>query len=168
MSIVSRSQNNRGLGGGSWNHRSKEVTELRKGGQLDAAYALSAERIADSGADDYDRAAYAWCLIALVKQHSADGNIQKLSDYLDQLRRFEVPTSDEMLAEHREKALALADPARRALQSARNLSKQGKHDEAARIYSDIHANGKLELDDRKAWGWEIYRLNKGELGPVDV
>ena len=163
MSIVSRSRNSRGSGGSSWNHRSKEVTELRKSGQLDAAYALSMERIADSEADEHDRAAYAWCLIALVKQHSADGNQQNLSGYLDQLRRFEVPASDGMLAEHCEKALALKDPNRRAMQAARNLSKQGKHEEAARTYADAHANGSLEPDDRKSWGWELYRLIKGEL-----
>lgn len=163
MSIFSGSRRNRSLGTGTWNHRSKEVTELRKGGQLAAAHALSLERIADSEADDYDRAAYAWCLITLVKQHSADGNQMALSDYLDQLRRFEVPASDAMLAEHRAKALDLADPGRRAMQSARILSKQGKHEEAARIYADLDANGKLAPEDRKAWGWELYRLIKVEL-----
>ena len=163
MSIFSGSRRNRSLGAGTWNHRSKEVTELRKGGQLAAAHALSLERIADSEADDYDRAAYAWCLIALVKQHSADGNHMALSDYLDQLRRFEVPASDAMLAEHRAKALDLANPDRRAMQSARILSKQGKHEEAARIYADLDANGKLAPEDRKAWGWELYRLIKDEL-----
>lgn len=163
MSIISTRQSRRSSGGGSWNHRSKEVTELRKSGQLEAACALSVERTTDSEADNYDRAAYAWCLIALVKQHSADGNRQKLSDYLDQLRRFEVPATDEMLAEHREKALALAQPDRRAVLEARNLSKQGKHEEAARIYADIHANSKLEPDDRKSWGWELYWLIKDEL-----
>jgi len=163
VSIFSGSRRNRSLGTGTWNHRSKEVTELRKGGQLAAAHALSLERIADSEADDYDRAAYAWCLITLVKQHSADGNQMALSDYLDQLRRFEVPASDAMLAEHRAKALDLADPGRRAMQSARILSKQGKHEEAARIYADLDANGKLAPEDRKAWGWELYRLIKVEL-----
>lgn len=163
MSIFSGSRRNRSLGAGNWNHRSKEVTELRKGGQLAAAHALSLERIADSEADDYDRAAYAWCLIALVKQHSADGNHMALSDYLDQLRRFEVPASDAMLAEHRAKALDLADPDRRAIQSARILSKQGKHEESVRIYANLDANGKLAPEDRKAWGWELYRLIKVEL-----
>lgn len=163
MSIFSGSRRNRSLGAGNWNHRSKEVTELRKGGQLAAAHALSLERIADSETDDYDRAAYAWCLIALVKQHSADGNHMALSDYLDQLRRFEVPASDAMLAEHRAKALDLADPDRRAMQSARILSKQGKHEESARIYANLDANGKLAPEDRKAWGWELYRLIKVEL-----
>ncbi|MEO1949737.1 hypothetical protein [Thioclava sp.] len=163
MSIFRGSRRNRSLGAGTWNHRSKEVTELRKGGQLAAAHALSLERIADSEADDYDRAAFAWCLIALVKQHSADGNNMALSDYMDQLRRFEVPASDAMLAEHRAKALDLANPDRRAMQSARILSKQGKHEEAARIYADLDANGKLAPEDRKAWGWELYRLIKDEL-----
>lgn len=163
MSIFSGSRRNSSLGAGTWNHRSKEVTELRKGAQLAAAHALSLERIADSEADDYDRAAYAWCLIALVKQHSADGNHMALSDYLEQLRRFEVPASDAVLAEHRAKALDLANPDRRAMQSARILSKQGKHEEAARIYADLDANGKLAPEDRKAWGWELYRLIKDEL-----
>lgn len=163
MSIISARRNGRSSGGGSWNHRSKEVTELRKSGQLEAAYVLSVERTADSEADDFDRAAYAWCLIALVKQQSADGNQHKLSDYLDQLRAFEVPGTDEMLTEHREKALALAQPNRRAVLNARNLSKQGKHEEASRIYADIHANGKLEAEDRKSWGWELFRLIKAEL-----
>jgi|TARA_R110002072_G_scaffold257741_1_gene416420 hypothetical protein len=163
MSIIRDIASRRGRGGGNWNHRSKEVTELRKSGQLEAAYVLSVERTADPEADDFDRAAYAWCLIALVKEHSADGNRQKLSDYLDQLRRLEVPATDEMLTEHRGKALALADPDRRATQAARILSKQGKHEEAARIYADIHASGKLEPDDRKSWGWELYRLIKSEL-----
>jgi hypothetical protein len=163
VSIISSIASRRRTGGGNWNHRSKEVTDLRKSDQLEAAYVLSMERRADPEADDFDRAAYAWCLIALVKQHSADSDRQKLSEYLDQLRRFEVPATDAMLTEHSEKALALADPDRRAMQAARNLSKQGKHEEAARIYADIHGSGNLEADDLKSWGWELYRLIKSEL-----
>lgn len=154
------------LGRSGWNHRSKDVTALRKSNELEAAYALAIERIADSEADEYDRAAYAWCLIALVKRHSTDGQDLKLSDYLEQLRRFEVPNSDEMLAEHREKALSLVDPDQRALQSARHLSKQGQHHEAEQIYAELATNGKLKPDDKKAWGWEIYRLIKGELEAI--
>ncbi|WP_192800250.1 DUF7017 domain-containing protein [Brucella anthropi] len=162
MSFRISRTNGRGVGGG-WNHRSKDVTNLRKGGQLEEAYRLSVERIADSEADDHDRAACAWCLIALAKHHSADGNRQKLSGHLDELRRFEVPATDEMLAEHREKALALAQPDRRAVLNARNLSKQGNHREASRIYADLHSKGSLESEDRKSWGWELFRLIKAEL-----
>lgn len=163
MSLRIALSKGRSSGGSAWNHRSKEVTALRKGGQLEAAYSLSLERIADLEADDYDRAAYAWCLIALVKKHSADGNRPMLSEYLEKLGRFKVPANDDMLREHREKALNLADPDRRAVLNARNLSRQGKHEEAARIYADIHANGKLQPEDRKSWGWELYRLIKAEL-----
>lgn len=161
MNIFDEIEKKRRFGARTWNHRSKNVTELRRDGQLDEAHALSLKHIADSEADDYDRAAHAWCLIALVKQHSADGNHLKLSDYLEQLQCFKVPTADVMLAEHRAKALELVNPERRAIQSARKLSQKSLHNEAARIYADLYANGKLAPDDLKAWGWELYRLNKG-------
>lgn len=141
----------------------KEVTVLRKAGKLDLAYQISLDLIAAPNSDDRDRAAYAWCLIALVKHHAADSSQQKLSDYLEQLKSFDVPANDDLLAEHRGKALALAQPDRRAALDARGLSKQGKHEEAAHIYADLHTNGKLEPDDRKSWGWELYRLIKAEL-----
>ncbi len=141
----------------------KEVTILRKAGKLDLAYQISLDLIAAQNSDARDRAAYAWCLIALVKHHAADSSQQKLSDYLEQLKRFEVPANDDLLAEHRGKALALAQPDRRAALDARGLSKQGKHEEAARIYADLHTNGKLEPDDRKSWGWELYRVIKADL-----
>ena len=143
--------------------RSKEVTSLRKSGRLDDAYALSRDLIAAPDADEWDRAAYAWCLIALVKHHAANGNQQKLADYLDQLKRVEVPADNGLLAEHRDKALLLSQNDRRAALEARTLSKQGRHEEAARIYADLHADGKLEPDGRKSWGWELYRLIRAEF-----
>lgn len=139
------------------------MTSLRKSGRLDDAYALSLDLIAAPDADEWDRAAYAWCLIALVKHHAADGNRQKLADYLDQLKRVEVPAENGLLAEHRNKALLLGQDDRRAALDARILSKKGRHEEAARIYANLHADGKLEPDDRKSWGWELYRLIRAEF-----
>jgi hypothetical protein len=83
----------------------KEVTVLRKAGKLDLAYQISLDLIAAPNSDDRDRAAYAWCLIALVKHHAADSSQQKLSEYLEQLKSFDVPANDDLLAEHRGKAL---------------------------------------------------------------
>ncbi len=143
--------------------RSKEVTSLRKSGRLDDAYALSLELIAAPDADEWDNAAHAWCLISLAKHHATDGNRQKLSEYLSLLKRVEVPAENGLLAEHRDKALALGQNDRRAALEARTLSKQGRHEEAARIFANLHADGRLQPDDRKSWGWELYRLVKAEL-----
>jgi hypothetical protein len=134
------------------------VTSLRRSGRLDDAYALSLNLIAAPDADEWDHAAHAWCLISLAKHHAADGNRQKLSEYLDHLKRVEVPADNDLLIEHRDKALALGQRDRRAALEARTLSRQGRHEEAARIYADLHADGRLQPDDRKSWGWELYRL----------
>ena len=49
------------------------------------------------------------------------------------------------------------------IQNAYFLSKEGKHKDAAQIYANIHAKGKLDPGGRKQYGWEIYRLIKVEL-----
>lgn len=147
---------------------SKEVTALRKGGKLEQAYQLSLELIASPMADDWDRSAYAWCLISLVKQAAAEGDQRKLKGYLTDLQDFEVPSENTLLAEHREKALALGQADRRAALEARKLCKLGRHAEAARIYADLQSRGELQIDDKKFWGWEIYKLAKGELQNSDA
>ena len=146
---------------------SKEVTRLRKEGKLDEAYALSLDLIAAPDADDWDRAAYAWCLIDIVKRHATDGNRQRLAEYLGRLKGFEAPTENTLLAEHRKKALALGQTDRRAALEAQNLSKQGRHEEAAHIYAKLHDRDTLLPEDRKSWGWELYRLAKSELQSGD-
>ena len=147
---------------------SKEVTALRKAGKLEAAYQLSLELIASPMADVWDRAAYAWCLISLVKHAAMGGDQQKLKGYLAELQGLEVPTENTLLAEHREKALALGQTDRRAVLEAKELSKQGRHADAARIYADLHAQDELQTEDKRSWGWELYRLSKVELHNSDV
>lgn len=142
---------------------SKEVTALRKAGKLEPAYQLSLELIASPLADDWDRAAYAWCLISLVKHVAVEGDQQKLKGYLTELQGFEVPTENTLLTEHREKVLALGQTDRRAALEARELSKQGRHADSARIYADLHAKDELQSEDKRSWGWELYRLSKAEL-----
>lgn len=60
-----------------------------------------------------------------VKRHAADGDQASLRDYLGLLTKFEVPRGNDLLAEHREWALALADDDRRAVMAARKLGKEG-------------------------------------------
>lgn len=142
---------------------SKEVTAMRKAGKLDEAYTHSLDLIAAPDADDWDRAAHGWCLIDLVKRHAADGNQAQLTEWLRRLDAFEAPAGNDVLASGKEKALALGQIDRREALKAQSLSKHGRHEEAARIYADLHAQGALQPQDRKSWGWELYRLAKAEL-----
>jgi Domain of unknown function (DUF7017)/S1/CSD-like domain 1 of the TOTE conflict systems/S1/CSD-like domain 2 of the TOTE conflict systems len=147
---------------------SKEVTALRKSGKLEAAYQLSLKLISSPTADDWDRAAYAWCLVSLVKYAAREDNQAKLNGYLTELQSFEVPTENILLAEHRVNALALGRSERRAVLEARELSKQGNHANAAHIYADLHAQGELQTEDKRSWGWELYRLIKAEFQNNDT
>ena len=126
----------------------RPVTTLRKNGQLDEALKLASEQAAAPGADDWDIADLAWCLIALVKRHAADRDQALLRDYLDQLARLQVPADNNLLVEQRERALALADGDRREVMAARSLGKQGLHAEAVRAFASLLARNALTTDDK--------------------
>jgi len=138
----------------------QQVTALRKEGKLDEAFALAAELVANPDANEWDFRAYGWCLIALVKHHASDTDQSSLRRYLGLLTAFEVPGDDEMLTEHRERALALADEDGRAIMAARKLGKDGQHDRAVLAFSPLNAKGILSEDDKTAFGWELYRASR--------
>jgi hypothetical protein len=138
----------------------QQVTALRKEGKLDEAFALALELVANPDANEWDSRAYGWCLIALVKHHASDTDPSSLQRYLGLLNRFEVPGADEMLTEHRERALALADEDGRAIMEARKLGKDGQHDRAVFAFSSLNAKGILNEDEKTAFGWELYRASR--------
>jgi hypothetical protein len=124
---------------------------------------LALELIAAPEANAWVRSAYAWCLIALIKRHAADGDEARLAEYIERLTAFVVPEGDDLLAEHREKALALSRKDRRAILEAKRLGKEGKHEQAIRIFARLHEHGELQGEDKVAYGWELYHCIKGAL-----
>lgn len=138
----------------------RPVTTLRKSGRLDEAFKLAREHAAAAGADDWDIADLAWCLIALVKRHAADRDQTLLRDYLGQLAKLPVPADNDLLVEQRERALALADSDRRAVMAARSLGKEKRHTDAVRAFSLLLAQGVLTTDDKVAYGWELFQASK--------
>lgn len=135
----------------------QQVTAMRKGGQLDEAFKLARELVAAPEANEWEVSAYGWCLIDLVKRHAADPDQASLREYLSLLTQFEVPKGNDLLAEHRGRALALADDDRRAAMAARKLGKGGQHDKAVLAFTELMAKGVLTDDDKTAFGWELYR-----------
>lgn len=142
---------------------SKEINAIRRAGNLDLAYKLATELIVNPNADDWDRAAWAWCVIALAKRAAGTGDTQALNAYLAELRAFEVPQENALLAEHREKALALSQPEARDLRRAKDLSRQGRHADAVAVYEGLAQHQDVAEADRRSWGWDIFRLILAEL-----
>lgn len=135
----------------------RQVTALRKSGRLDEAFKLASEQAAAPEADEWDIGDLGWCLIALVKRHAADRDQALLRDYLAQLAKLQVPASNDLLVEHRQRALALANDDRRAAMEARKLGKEGQHEEAARAFASLLAQDVLTAEDKVAYGWELFR-----------
>lgn len=138
----------------------RPVTTLRKSGRLDEAFQLASEQAAAPGADDWDIADLAWCLIALVKRHAGDRDQAALRNYLGQLSNLKVPANNDLLVEQRERTLTLADSDRREVMAARALGKSGRHADAVRAFSTLSAQGVLTTDDKVAYGWELFRANQ--------
>jgi hypothetical protein len=142
---------------------SQEITALRKGGRLDDAFRLALDLIAAPEADEWVWSAYGWCLIDLVKRHASDREPGPLQEYIGQLSAFQVPGGNHLLAEHRERALALADEDRRAVMEARKLGKNGQHEQAVRAYATLQTQGKLRDEDKAPFGWELFHAIKSVL-----
>lgn len=142
---------------------SQEVTALRKGGRLDDAYRLALDLISSPEADEWTWRAYGWCLIDLVKRHASDREPGVLQEYIGQLSAFQVPQGDKLLTEHRERALALAVEDRRAVMEAKKLGKNGQHEEAIRVFAAVRSQGRLRVEDKRPFGWELFHAIKSIL-----
>ncbi|WP_458791613.1 DUF7017 domain-containing protein [Yoonia sp. MH D7] len=142
---------------------SKEVNAIRKAGDLDLAYKLAVDLIANPEADDWDRAAWAWCVISLAKRAAETADVRALKTHLDKLQAFEVPQENALLAEHRDKTLILSQPGAQDLRRAKKLSRQGGHADAVAVYEGLARHQNLSLADRQSWGWDIFRLILADL-----
>lgn len=141
----------------------QQITALRKDGQLDEAHRLAVDILAAHSGDDHVAGAYAWVLIDLVKRHSTDHDQGRLQEYIRSLIDLHVPSSNELLIEHRRRAVALNDVRGRAIAAARKIGKDGQHDEAVRAFARLHAERELEGDERIGYGWELFRANQDAL-----
>lgn len=133
----------------------QQVSRLRKDGRLDEAYVLAREFISADPRDRYLAGIYGWCLIDLVKRHAnAPGQAGR---YIDELTAFDVPEADELLAAHRHRALSLSSAGGRAALEARTHGRDGRHEDAVRIYQQLWDKRELADGDRASFGWELSR-----------
>ncbi len=146
---------------------SQEITTLRKNGKLDEAYRKAKDLIVDSPSDRYLIGALGWCLIDLVKHHSAAGNGADLKRYAEELSALDVPPSDELLTTHRQRTLSTLTADGRAthdaIREAKRLGWEKQHEDAIRIYAGLALDGRLGDDLKVSYGWELWHANRAAL-----
>lgn len=145
----------------------REVTALRKSGQIEEAYDLGKAARAEFPSDGWIMGAFGWCIIGLVKQHANTPESQDFKRYLDELADLSVPPSDEVLFAQRERWLSMGDEAGREAERARQLGKSGRHEEAIAVFKRLLAAGKLRDADRVSLGWELCQATQDVIKTGD-
>ena len=139
---------------------SKEVFAKRREGAIDEAYKMALELMAAPQADDWDRKAFAWCLIDLIKRDVKDGQLENLPHYRSQLESIAIDPADDVLSKGVRHALSLCNPFGQQISEAKGFSRSGQHAQAAAIYRKVWMNGSANQEIQTSFGWELYRYTK--------
>ncbi|EMJ4935804.1 DUF7017 domain-containing protein [Pseudomonas aeruginosa] len=138
----------------------KEVFAKRREGAIDEAYKMALELMAAPQVDDWDRKAFAWCLIDLIKRDVKGGDLENLPHYRSQLEGVAVDPADDVLSKGVRHALSLCNPFGQQISEAKGLSKSGQHAQAAAIYRKVWMNGAADQEIQTSFGWELYQHTK--------
>ena len=147
---------------------SKEVFAKRRAGAIDEAYRIALELIGSPNADDWDRKAFCWCLIDIIKRDAGNGDEVNLAHYRKQLENVEADPSDEVLAKGVRNALSLCNPSGREINNAKTLSKEGRHAEAASVYRNALAACPADRETLTGFGWELFKHSKKLMAAENV
>jgi tetratricopeptide (TPR) repeat protein len=139
---------------------SKEVFAKRKEGAVDEAYRMALELMGSPNANDWDRKAFCWCLIDIIKRDVGNGDNLNLGHYRLQLENVEPDPSDEVLATGIRNVLSLCKPGGQEISKAKALSKEGRHAEAASAYRKAFAAGPGDREAQNGFGWELLKHSK--------
>ena len=127
---------------------------------IDEAYRMALELMGAPQPDDWDRKAFCWCLIDLVKRDAGNGQQENLPHYRSQLESVETDPSDEVLAKGIRNALALCSPGGREISQAKALSNAARHAEAVAAYRKALAQGQADREAQTGFGWELFKHSK--------
>ena len=144
----------------------KEVFAKRKEGAIDEAYRMALELMGAPQVDDWDRKAFCWTLIDLIKRDAKSGNQENLPHYRNQLEGSKVDLSDDVLAKGIRNALALCNSHGQQISQAKAFSKEGQHAQAAAVYRTVWADGAADKETQTDLGWALFKHSK-ELMAAD-
>lgn len=147
---------------------SKEVFAKRKEGAVDEAYRMALELMSSPNANDWDRKAFCWCLIDIIKRDVGNGDNVNLAHYRLQLENVEPDPSDEVLAKGVCNVLSLCNPGGQEISKAKALSKEGRHAEAAAAYRKAFAAGLGDKEAQTGFGWELFKHSKQLIAAENV
>ena len=146
---------------------SKEVFELRREGFLDDAYAMAVRVCSVDPYDEWNAKALAWCLYDLIKRSVAQKEVEATAKYAAHLSQIEIDEYDDVLYKAVNNILLLANPEKRIIVEAKQLSFNNREEEARPLYQKAFQQFPDDEDLVKAYGWTIYKLLKKTIENKD-
>lgn len=113
---------------------SKSVFNLRREGNIDAAYAVACQLMKQPNVGEWDIKAYGYVLMSLIQRCVEQNDESNLSHYIEELGKL-VVHGDDVFVKNQEKALQLGD---RGYQQVESLVQAKRYKEAARAARDVY------------------------------
>lgn len=140
---------------------SQEIFALRKAQQLDEAYLLVNELIAQDTDDAWEIKACAWCLIDLIKREAQMPHSALLPTLRQQLVILKIDPKDDILKKQLDSLQFLTSPFGQDVLRAKALAKDKNYPESLAIYRRIF--NQHTVDDQQlhmSYGWTLYQYGK--------
>lgn len=140
---------------------SQEIFALRKAKQLDEAYQLVNELMAQGIDDDWEIKACAWCLIDLIKREAQLPQSVLLPTLQQQLTSLKIDPKDDILKKQLDALQSLTRPFGQDALRAKALAKDHHYSQALAIYRRIF--NQYAVDDQQihmSYGWTLYQYGK--------
>lgn len=140
-------------------YTTNKVFELRKNKQLGDAYKIALHLFNTDPHDEWTQKAYAWVLVDIIKIESTK-NPDLARKFFNQLNSINFVTHDDILSKQIDLLKPKIDSSYSQVQQAEQLSKNGKHQEALKIFQNIKQSGALSITLHESYGWMLYRYIK--------
>lgn len=137
---------------------SRDVFDLRRASKLDEAYTMAKQLMENPDYSVWDKRAYAWCLVDLIKRANAEDNQAAAERYRNELKPLIITESDGVLFKQTEYVLHVASPVVKALAAIKSLKDAGHYQNALDKVKDLYAENLDDDSVKTAYGWCLHKV----------
>ena len=137
---------------------SRDVFDLRRASKLDEAYTMAKQLMENPDYSVWDKRAYAWCLVDLIKRANAEDNQAAAERYRNELKPLIITESDGVLFKQTEYVLRVASPVVKALAAIKSLKDAGHYQDALDKVKDLYAENPDDDSVKNAYGWCLHKV----------
>lgn len=135
-----------------------DVFDLRRASKLDEAYTMAKQLMENPDYSVWDKRAYAWCLVDLIKRANAEDNQAAAERYRNELKPLIITESDGVLFKQTEYVLRVASPVVKALAAIKSLKDAGHYQDALDKVKDLYAENPDDDSVKNAYGWCLHKV----------